>query len=121
MDPYTLGIHYNPAATVDCVGNPVPNQLGPYGDISCCGGDAPPQPWSCYNGNCYQEFQGQYQTEGECIHFCNRTWKCKNKGRHPKFGKHCVQVPYGGDFATKEECQSSKGCAQLRDTVISKV
>jgi len=37
------------------------------------------------------------------------TWKCKNKGSHPKFGKKCVQVQSGGDFATKQKCVDS-GC-----------
>tara|TARA_Y100000310_G_scaffold117456_1_gene116204 strand:+ start:71 stop:1213 length:1143 start_codon:yes stop_codon:yes gene_type:complete len=38
------------------------------------------------------------------------TWKCKNKGSHPKFGKKCVQLQPGqGDFITKQECVDS-GC-----------
>ena len=101
-------------------GNPAPAYTvgGPFTSQSQCQQNCQAQPrWACENGQCVQEPNGPYQTVAACQAQCETplTWKCKNKGSHPKFGKHCVQVPSGGDFATKQQCQASKGCAQLHD------
>ena len=41
------------------------------------------------------------------------TWQCKNKGNHPKFGKHCVETTSGYGFTTKQDCIAS-GCEPLK-------
>jgi hypothetical protein len=72
--------------------------------------------WDCNNGNCIQSSTGQFVTLADCQGACSGslTWKCKG---NPKFGKQCVQVQPGyGDFATKQDCQASKQCAQLKHT-----
>ena len=103
--------------------NPQPGMAtGPFPNQNICMSQCTMgQQYDCVNGTCQQMPGGQYNTLADCQTACTPTltWKCKNKGNHPKFGKHCVEVQSGGDFATKAQCQASKQCAQLHDKGIN--
>ena len=212
MDPSLGG--YDPQATTDCAGNPVPNPVGPFGDTGCCGMPGPqewvcmggvvgpggtntctgPHPvgtyqmgqpnvmgiypdqatcsnmcsqaggqtYACNQGQCVADPNGQfatlqdcvgqcgqnqwwcqhgfagpvgcfqsptnpggtttgpYQSQAHCSNLCSQsqnTWKCKNIGSHPKFGKKCTQVQPGqGNFPTKSDCEDA-GCGPRRADV----
>ena len=105
LDPSSS--NYNPSATVDCAGNPVPPGGG-YGDTSCC---TPPPIPGCTDQNALNYNSSATVDDGSCDY----GWMCKQIGNHWKFGKKCKKnndpnQPW--DFATKDDCLES-GCEPL--------
>ena len=104
---------------------PAPPPLGNFTTLADCQQACGGNQWWCQGGfagpvGCFQSptnpggtTTGPYQSQAHCSNLCSQsqnTWKCKNIGSHPKFGKKCAQVQPGqGDFATKQECVDS-GC-----------
>ena len=76
---------------------------------------------SCIGGYCVVDPNGPHATLADC-QACfndpqcpcdNEMWKCVNKGKHPKFGKHCVSTNDGsGQYTSLQDCQASKECSQ---------
>ena len=62
--------------------------------------------WSCSNGVCYQDVNGQFATEEDCKRAgCNR-WECEKNSNG--VGYKCVQK-LGGKYSTREQCVASCG------------
>ena len=94
-------------------------------DTSNCCAD-PDQMYSCNEftgGSCSPDLtgNGQYASMADCEaahpNGCeSKRWDCLPISGHRKFGSECVEVGSAtGKFYTKQECESSKGCAQLHN------
>ena len=71
---------------------------------------------ACIGSYCVVDPNGPYANLSDCQDCLadpqcpceNITWKCKNKGNHPKFGKHCVSTLDGsGQFTNLQDCKDN--------------
>ena len=137
MDPTLPG--YNPSATVDCAGNPVPPGGG-YGDTNCCG-LPPPEEYVCMGGvvgqggtntcsahpvGTYQmgdpNVMGIYPTQAACDAACGpQTTKCDFS-----WTSSCAQQHFGSLGGTqqlqswlvlRETGFNNVGCQHLQNAV----
>jgi len=76
------------------------------------------QQHACIGSYCMVDPNGPYSSLSDCQDCLsdpqcpcdNLTWKCVNKGSHPKFGKHCVSTNDGsGQFTNLQDCKDNCG------------